>query len=134
MSWKSLVCGTAVVAWLVLGCASASYYEGENGRKAVHTSALGQSIAYVCEGASIPGTPVELYVELLQSADLEKVDLEEVLRQIAFSPLPQGTGLCVVAKGGPIDEEIQGVLRVWLWTVGIDAVGDVLSEIIDTVE
>lgn len=131
MSLKTFLLG-AVLSVFLMGCASASYFEGESGRVVAHSAALGQSLAYSCEGASISGIPNDLMSELMDVVkSQEEVDIGDVVRQIGFTQLPHGNGLCVVARGGPIDQEIQGILRVWLWKAGIDAVADVLGEAID---
>lgn len=64
-------------------------------------------------------------------ANRKGTDFAEVIRQIGFTQLPSGDALCVVARGGPIDQEIQGILKAWLWGQGIDAASDVIRKLFD---
>lgn len=68
---------------------------------------------------------------LADMANRKGTDFAEVIRQIGFTQLPSGDALCVVARGGPIDQEIQGILKAWLWGQGIDAASDVIRKLFD---
>lgn len=128
---RSLFYALAFFGLLSMGCANAAYFEGENGRILANSSALGQSLAYSCKGATISGAPEELLTALSDMANREGTEFEEIIRQIGFTQLPSGDGLCVVARGGPIDQEVQGIMKAWLWSVGIGAASDVLGDAID---
>lgn len=128
MSIKHLIFTVLLAGSLGLGCANASYFKGENGRIAASSTALGQALAYSCKGAKIQGEPGELWAALKDVAKDQNFDMAEITRQIGFTRLPHGNGLCVVARGGPISGELETVLSAWLWNTGIKEAGGVLGD------
>jgi len=119
-----LVC----VMVLTLGCASATYWKSDV-KEVRFTLAAGQSVAYVCDGVTVPVRLESALDSALIVADENDIDVQKILQTLALTQLPESQGLCIASRGGPISQELKAILDAYLMSMGIGAVEGLLGDI-----